>query len=279
MWVSPSSRSSVPRLGFREATLELIAPIDPETLLPMAFAARREFVEQFFDAALERRQNAIAEATERGDDAGLVPDLLTLIALHSDPAWVDRDLAVREALLLLSAGTSTSTDLLLNTLFDIHQWVRTRPDQAPSLATDSFVGAAVQEALRLHPAFEGALRMCISDTVLPSGTEVRAGQLAVLRIGIAGRDTARFGPDADEFNPDREVRLGTHRFGLGFNSGQHMCYGLPIVVANDGSDGSVGSVLKRLLERRVRPHPTLQPRPVYGRGNFRSFEVFPVLLG
>jgi hypothetical protein len=90
-------------------------------------------------------------------------------------------------------------------------------------------------------------------TELPSGIELPAGTLAMMRSGPASADTEIFGPDGREFNPDRESPKKISRFGLAFGQGTHMCWGMPLVIGTGGLDGSLVYLLKALLDAGVRP--------------------------
>ena len=87
------------------------------------------------------------------------------------------------------------------------------------------------------------------------GTEIRNGQLAVIRNGPAGADRAVYGADADQFNPHREVARGTSAYGFAFGAGAHLCYGAPIVMGAEGIDGSLVYLLKKLMAAGVEPDP------------------------
>jgi hypothetical protein len=76
----------------------------------------------------------------------------------------------------------------------------------------------------------------------------------------ANRDTELFGPDAAGFNPNRQTPAdGTPRYGVGFGVGAHQCYGLRVVVGNDGKGGAHVMLLKKLMDAGVRPDPDNPP--------------------
>jgi hypothetical protein len=64
-----------------------------------------------------------------------------------------------------------------------------------------------------------------------------------------------FGEDVADFNPYREVEQGTHRYGLAFGAGPHMCFGLPLVMGSEGTDGSLVHLLKTVLAAGAEPDP------------------------
>jgi hypothetical protein len=76
----------------------------------------------------------------------------------------------------------------------------------------------------------------------------------------ANRDPEVFGPDAAGFNPKRATPAdGTPRYGLGFGLGTHQCYGLRVVVGNDGKGGAHVMLLKKLMDAGVHPDPDNPP--------------------
>jgi hypothetical protein len=52
---------------------------------------------------------------------------------------------------------------------------------------------------------------------------------------------------------------GTPRYGLGFGLGTHQCYGLRVVVGNDGKGGAHVMLLKKLMDAGVHPDPDNPP--------------------
>ncbi|KAF7591924.1 hypothetical protein BBP40_000895 [Aspergillus hancockii] len=77
----------------------------------------------------------------------------------------------------------------------------------------SFYVACVQESLRLHPLTSSLLpreitgsdpKLVVNGRVIPIGTEVACN------AWICGRDRALYGPDAEEYNPDRRLSDPEH---------------------------------------------------------------------
>ena len=105
-------------------------------------------------------------------------------------------------------------------------------------------------ALRLHPPVPINTRMCVSDTVLPVGggrfgehpVHVPKGTLMIYMVHAMHRRKDFFGPDAEEFRPERwehqrhswvilhrptseEIRLTGEQEYLPFNGGPRLCLG------------------------------------------------------
>lgn len=219
-------------------------------------AARDEIIDRFYKPSIARRK-ALVEQVKAGElsHEELPQDLLTLIALESDPAWSDPEVAQREAIFLLSAGVHTTSSTMIWTLREIFQWVADHPGRLADIVEEEFLLRAGEEAMRLHPVVPGFARVATETIDLNQGTQVPEGALAVLRSGPASVDEAVYGPDALTFDPDRVVPPSVNRYGFAFGAGPHMCYGMPIVMGTEGSDGSLVHLLKRVLRVGARPDP------------------------
>jgi cytochrome P450 len=82
-------------------------------------------------------------------------------------------------------------------------------------------------------------RLSLEHNVLSDGTESYPGQEPRAEYPKVNRDPDVFGPDAMELNPNRPPPAdGTRRYGLGFGVGTRQCFGLRVVVGNDGKGGA-----------------------------------------
>jgi cytochrome P450 len=68
-----------------------------------------------------------------------------------------------------------------------------------------YLDAAVRETLRYHPVVSMIMERIVPEPglVLPGGSTVPAGTLVGMNPYIVGRNKSIFGPDADNFRPDR----------------------------------------------------------------------------
>ena len=99
----------------------------------------------------------------------------------------------------------------------------------------------------------------------------------MLEIATANRDPQAFGPTAEMFDPRRQVPSGVYPYGVAFGSGRHMCFGLPIVLGSDGTNGSHAQMLKAFFEAGVSRHPTA--KPFKKQGTLRdAWDEYPVVF-
>lgn len=121
-------------------------------------------------------------------------------------------------MLLLIAGNETTTNLLSNLLHHAASnpgiWEALRADR-------SKIDAAIEEILRFDAPVQFVFRTVTEDINL-HGQDLSAGDLAILIMGSANRDTAQY--DApDEFRLDRAPN--SH---LTLGHGIHFCIGAPL---------------------------------------------------
>ena len=231
-----------------------------------ALQARDTIIEEFYAPALERRAAMAPEEMPQ--------DLLSLIAKGTDPAWTEPAMGQREALFLLAAAVHTTSASLIWVLREVFDWAAANPTQQQRLTDSDFIVRATQEALRLHPVVPGFPRLATQDVVLKGGTAIPEASIALLRSGPADTDPTVFGPDALEFNPDRQVRPGVNRFALAFGMGTHMCFGMPIVMGTGGMDGSLIYVLKKLFDAGIQPDESAEALDLRStRGRFATNEL------
>jgi cytochrome P450 len=221
-----------------------------------ALAAKRRYVAEFFAPSLEwhREMRSKIDSGEIADDA--VPDsLLKLVAAEAAPEWADEDNAVVESTLLFAASVGTSTQSIIHTIDFLQSWFIEHPEDYARRTDSVFLLHCLQEVIRLRAPFSPyTTRLSLEENELSDGTKIHAGQELHIEWVAANRDVEVFGADANEFNPNRPTPdNGTPRYGIGFGLGTHQCYGLRVVVGNDGSGGAHVMLLKKLMEAGVRP--------------------------
>ncbi len=159
----------------------------------------------------ERCRRLIAERRERPTDD------LTSVLVHAevDGQRLEEHEIVMGFFLLVAAGNDSTKATYcsgMRALID-------NPDQRQLLLDDpTLVPSAVEESLRMFPAFAHFRRTATRDTEL-SGQKIREGEKVVMWYVSSNRDESRF-EDPDRFdvtrNPDHQA------FGAG---GRHFCLG------------------------------------------------------
>ncbi|CAB3243897.1 unnamed protein product [Arctia plantaginis] len=124
-----------------------------------------------------------------------------------------------ETLTLIIAGTDTSAvavgytiqllakypevqEKLYQELYDVFGDSE-RPLVKEDLMKLKYLGRVVKESLRLFPPVPLIIRKVLEDTKLPSGRVLPAGSGVVCSIWGVHRDPKYWGPNAEEFDPDR----------------------------------------------------------------------------
>ena len=139
------------------------------------------------------------------------------------------------------------------------------PDQQQMLLDDpALIPSAVEEALRMFPAFAHFRRTATSDTEL-NGQQIRKGEKVVMWYVSSNRDETRF-EDPDRFdvtrNPEHQA------FGAG---GRHFCLGTALARLE----------LRILFEETLARYPRIEldGRPVAAQALFvNQLKTLPVRL-
>lgn len=146
-------------------------------------------------------------------------DLISqLVTARTEDGQLDDDEIIGFAGTLLMAGHITTTAVLGSTVLCLDE----NPGALAAVRRDrSLVPAAVEEAVRLRPAFSRLVRMTTRESEL-GGEKIPAGQVLTLWTVSANRDPERFdAPDSFDLHRDQ----GRH---LGFGQGLHFCMGAPL---------------------------------------------------
>ncbi|WP_454561907.1 cytochrome P450 [Mycobacterium haemophilum] len=176
------------------------------------------------DNAYVRRQvSDIVEARRRNPTAGPHNDMLDIMLHNTDPdtgEQLDNDNIINQMLTLLVAGSETSANAIAFALHylsinpDIAAQARAEVDQRwpertfpiinfGDIAKLRYLRRVVDETLRLWPVAPAYLRKARRDTTLGNGKyNFQQGDWALILLTAAHRTDA-WGPDANEFNPDR----------------------------------------------------------------------------
>jgi cytochrome P450 len=166
-----------------------------------------------------------------------------------EPEWDDEQ-PLREASLFLLASTQTTAGALVLFVLRLEAWFDDHPEDRALIASDpEFLRRAASESLRLTVASPARVRIAREDVVLASGRRVAAGEKLALWFGPANAE-ARFGADAQRFDPHRVVEEGVP-WGLAFGIGPHACAGRPLAtgIRTPGlEDSSMVTIVRRLYD-------------------------------
>jgi cholest-4-en-3-one 26-monooxygenase len=139
------------------------------------------------------------------------------------------------------------------------------PEQRQLLLDDpSLIPDAVEESLRMFPAFAHFRRTATRDTVL-NGQEIKEGEKVVMWYASSNRDESQY-EDPETF--DLRRRAEHQAFGAG---GRHFCLGTALARLE----------LKILLEETLRRYPNMEldGRPAFVESSFlNQLKTLPVRL-
>ncbi|KAH8846200.1 hypothetical protein MCOR27_001011 [Pyricularia oryzae] len=158
----------------------------------------------------------------------------------------DRTRLRSELLNILMAGRDTTASLLGNLFFmiskspeimaklqqEVDSLNGARPSYS-SLRDMKYLKYCLRESLRLHPVAPVNTRIAVTDTVLPRGGGPDGSKPVLVPKGTAvgwsvyamHRRKDLYGPDADQFRPERWETLNTRSEYLPFNGGPRICLG------------------------------------------------------
>ena len=214
-------------------------------------------VEKDVPEIFERCQSLIAERRERPTDD------LTSVLVHAevDGSRLEEHEIVMGFFLLMAAGNDSTKATYCSGMRALME----HPDQRQLLLDDpSLIPSAVEESLRMFPAFAHFRRTAMCDTEL-HGQQIKKGDKVVMWYVSSNRDATRY-EDPDRFdvrrNPEHQA------FGAG---GRHFCLGTALARLE----------LRILIEETLRRYPriALAGDPVYVESLFiNQLKTLPVAL-
>jgi cytochrome P450 len=161
-----------------------------------------------------------------------------------DETGVTRKLTRDELLIYINVVAGAGNDTTTRLIGWAAKVLAENPDQRRQLVEDStLIPAAVEELVRFEPPAPHVARYVTRDVEL-HGQTVPKGAIMMMLIGAGNRDHRQFGPDAEEFNINRERR--NH---LGFSVGAHFCLGASL--ARLEGRIALEEILKRFPEWEV----------------------------
>jgi cytochrome P450 len=214
-------------------------------------------VERDVPEIFERCGKLIAERRERPTDD------LTTVLVHAEVegSKLEEHEIVMGFFLLVAAGNDSTKATYCSAMRALME----DPSQKQLLIDDpSLIPSAVEEALRMFPAFAHFRRTAMSDTEL-HGQKIKQGDKVVMWYVSSNRDPSRY-EDPDRFdarrNPEHQA------FGAG---GRHFCLGTALARLE----------LRVLIEETLRRFPRIElaGEPVYVESMFlNQLKSLPVRL-
>src|SRR4051794_26376472 len=168
------------------------------------------------DEAIDAFRAYVGETVARVRATGEGPELAKLMLDSREDEVMTEDELVAMYLLILFGGSETTTNLLGNGFLDLQrhrdQWDLLRDNR-------DLVAGAMDELMRYDSPHHYLPRVVAEDFEL-HGTQLKAGQTAIIVMGAANRDEAKFP------HPDRlgVTRPSNHRH-LALASAPHHCPG------------------------------------------------------
>jgi cholest-4-en-3-one 26-monooxygenase len=191
-------------------------------------------VDEGIPEIFERCRKLIAERREKPTDD------LTSVLVHAeiDGEKLEEHEIVMGFFLLVAAGNDSTKATYCNGMRALME----HPDQRQILLDDpSLISSAVEESLRMFPAFAHFARTATCDTEL-NGTQIKENDKVVMWYVSSNRDETRY-EDPDRFdvrrNPEHQA------FGAG---GRHFCLGTALARLE----------LNILLEETLKRYPAME---------------------
>jgi cytochrome P450 len=191
-------------------------------------------------------------------------DDLTSVLVHAeiDGEKLSEEEIVMGFFLLVAAGNDSTKATYCSGM----RALMTNPEQRQLLLDDpTLVPGAVEESLRMFPAFAHFRRTATQDTEL-NGRKIRKGEKLVLWYVSSNRDETRY-EDPDRFDVRRDAEH--QAFGAG---GRHFCLGTALARLE----------LMILFEETLARFPAMEPAgtPTTVESTFiNQLKTFPVTLG
>jgi cytochrome P450 len=217
-----------------------------------------DVIQEAIQQVFARCGTMIAERRENPTDD------LTSVLVHAevDGQRLEEHEIVMGFFLLVAAGNDSTKATYSSAMRVLME----NPDQRQILLEDpSLVPSAVEESLRMFPAFAHFRRTATKDTEL-GGQQIKEGDKVVMWYASSNRDETRY-EDPDHFdvrrNPDHQA------FGAG---GRHFCLGTALARLE----------LKILLEETLARYPNMEitGKPTFIESGFlNQLKSLPVRLG
>ncbi|WP_257449359.1 cytochrome P450 [Archangium lipolyticum] len=182
---------------------------------PAPDADMRVLAHEVNRATMAFREYLMAVVEERRRAPGR--DVLSQMVSAEEDGKLSTEEVVANAILLVFAGHTTTTDQLSNAVYDL----LTHPEQLQALrGNPALLGQTLEECIRFSPAVPGIGRVAVEDFEL-RGQKIRKGSHVMFLLAAANRDPEVFS-QPDRFDISRDSAQTRH---LSFGFGPHQCIG------------------------------------------------------
>ncbi|KAF3485389.1 hypothetical protein F2Q69_00057102 [Brassica cretica] len=242
---------------------------------------------QFFITLTSDVMSKVALGRKYSSDEGTV-DIKTVVRTFSrvfgsfpvaeyipSLAWIDwiRRLDGKAEEDMFIGGTATISSLLEWTLTELvrhPECVKKLRDEICSVSAHNsyvneedvekmnYLNAIIKETLRLHPPLSIIVPRLLSEDVRLRGYDIAAGTQVMINAWAIQRDNATWGPDAEEFKPERHLNSSLDFQGqdykfIPFGSGRRLCPAIRLALVL--VEVTVANLVKRFDWRvQVGPH-------------------------
>jgi cytochrome P450 len=249
-------------------------------LLADVQAALERYDSAFFGPAYQARKKRRAEQPDEP-----ATDVLDALVAAADSLQVSYEDMLRETAFYMAAGSDTTTQSTTGVMHFIFESGTSSTAMAADLVK---LQLWLHEALRLRTVVPIVRRRATQDVTI-ADLNILKGTKVLVDLHAGSVDKAFYGPDADRFNPERELAEGVPRFGFAFSGGLHACLGkalaagAPITpgqqVGDDHLYGVVTRVARELLAAGIVPDQDNQPRGDADSHRWSRWTYYPVLNG
>ncbi|HCA84955.1 MAG TPA: cytochrome P450 [Streptomyces sp.] len=192
--------------------------------------------------ALEEIEQAVAAVrTGAGVPEGSALEVLS--HAYGTNLIEEQDIAATASLLIFAGFDTTSTFIgkAVRALMHTEQWSAATPERITSL---------VEELLRFDTSVQQVARIALHPVEI-EGHRIERGELVLMMLGVANRDTGTFA-DSDVLDPGRQT--GRH---LAFGYGAHYCLGAGLARMEVGA--ALNGLVKRWSHAELAAPPVLRP--------------------
>ncbi|KAG6811698.1 hypothetical protein H0H92_006205 [Tricholoma furcatifolium] len=263
-----SLNSSAGKADMKSFLISLLAPIMP-FLLRMSTTKNQVWTE--LRTALAKIADDLLERTQKDRESGLMEEksIIGLLVAEETSAEAERAMTHDEIIaqnVLLLAGFQTISTSLTWALIELaknpkeqqrlreelSQFSTAEPTWEQLVSDFPFLDAVVHETLRLYPVVTHTSRVAAKDDIVPLSTSivtasgdrvssvvVEEGTLVSIPIRAINRSEAFWGPDSEEFKPERWLegldvpakQFQGHRHLFTFADGPRKCLGRGFALA------------------------------------------------